>query len=195
MDQDIGNMIRCARHDRHEALSELMNAYQNYLRVLAQVWVPERIQNRFDPSDLVQETLLKASRGFNDFQGVTEAELTSWLRRILSRALIDVVRKHDLASREISLEQFDGSGERFLDLIVESGTSPSQAASRRELGVLLADALARLSERQRQLIILRSLKELDWTEVAANTGTTISSARAMWLRALSRLRLELGEIL
>ena len=195
MDQDIGNMIRSARQNRPEAVSELLNAYRNYLRMLAQVWVPERIQNRFDPSDLVQETLLKASRGFNGFRGVTEAELTSWLRRILSRALIDVVRKHDVASKEISLEQFDGSGERFLDLMVESGTSPSQAASRRELGVLLADALARLSERQRQLIILRSLKELDWAEVAAKTGTTISSSRAMWLRALSRLRLELGEVL
>ena len=195
MDQDIASMIRRARQDRPDAVSELLNAYRNYLRVLAQVWVPERIQNRSDPSDLVQETLLKASRAFNDFRGATEGELTSWLRRILSRALIDVVRKHDVASKEISLEQFDGSGERFLDLMVESGTSPSQAASRRELGVLLADALARLSERHRQLIILRSLKELDWTEVAAKTGTTISSSRAMWLRALSRLRLELGEVL
>ena len=196
MDVDFSGMIRRARCADPHAINEFLDAYRNYLRVLAQLWLPERLRSLLDPSDLVQETLVKANRGFQQFQGATEVELTSWLRRILSRALIDIARKHGRTSNEISLDrEIVASGDKFQQLLANSGTSPSQHACRRELGVLLADAMARLPERQRQVIILRSLQEQEWKDVASAMDRTISSVRAMWMRALSNLRTHLEEVL
>lgn len=196
MEIDFDSIIQQARKENPAAVNDLLDAYRNYLRVLAQLWLPDQLRNQLDPSDLVQETLVKAHRGFNQFQGTTEMELTGWLRRILSRALIDIVRKTGKASREISLDyEIDASGDRFHQLLANSGTSPSQNAGRRELGVLLADAMALLPDGQRQVITLRSLKELDWKDVAKTMDRTVSSVRAMWLRALSNLRIKLEEVI
>ncbi|MFO0865328.1 MAG: sigma factor [Gemmataceae bacterium] len=45
-------------------------------------------------SDLVQQTLLKATGSLDQFRGANEAELAGWLRRILANNLHDFLRKH-----------------------------------------------------------------------------------------------------
>jgi len=192
---EFSTLITSAREGDAVILNQLLDAYRNYLRVLAQTWLPRSIAPHADESDLIQETLLKAHKGFPQFRGTTEAELVVWLRKILSRTVIDFVRKQGRAINEVSLNQeIARSGDHFRALLANSGTSPSQEAGRRELGVILADALANLPERQRQVIVLRNLREMDWKDVSEEMDRTISSVRAMWIRALSNLRTELEEI-
>jgi RNA polymerase sigma-70 factor (ECF subfamily) len=196
MDADVPSMIHQARRQDPATLDQLLDIYRNYLRVLAQVWLADEMLGKLDPSDLVQETLLKAYQRFHQFQGGTEAELAIWLRRILSRLVVDVVRRYQGASRDVRRERsldrdFDGSADAFRLLMAASGSSPSHKTHRRELGVLLAEALVELSAGQRQVIILRSLKEKEWKQVAQAMDRTVSSVRAMWLRGLTELRTSL----
>ena len=58
--------------------------------------------------------------------------------------------------------------------------------------MLLAEALSRLPEDYREVIVLRNLEGLSHEEVAARMGRGIGAVRMLWLRALSRLRRELG---
>ncbi|MFO0954540.1 MAG: sigma-70 family RNA polymerase sigma factor [Isosphaeraceae bacterium] len=72
--------------------------------------------------------------------------------------------------------------------LVSSQSSPSHVASRRELGLLLADALATLPEDYREVIILRQLEDLPFSEIALKMGRTVESVKHLWVRALARLR-------
>jgi DNA-directed RNA polymerase specialized sigma24 family protein len=63
---------------------------------------------------------------------------------------------------------------------------------RRELGVRIADALARLKADDREVIVLRSLEERGWAQVAAAMDRSEEAVRALWGRAIQRLGADLG---
>jgi RNA polymerase sigma-70 factor (ECF subfamily) len=76
---------------------------------------------------------------------------------------------------------------------VAPGSSPSGQAARREQAVLLADALDRLPEHYREVIVLRHLEGLPFAEVARRLGRSEDGVQKIWVRALAGLRLALGE--
>ncbi|MCA9184490.1 MAG: sigma-70 family RNA polymerase sigma factor [Pirellulaceae bacterium] len=199
MQSEVELLIDRARRDDLVAFDRLLQLHRNYLHVLAQLWLAPEFLQKADPSDLVQEAFLKAHQKFHQFQGSSAAEWAAWLRRILSRAVVDFIRQYHGPTRDITREEpleyvFFESGDRFAALLAQSGSSPSQQAQRRELGVLLADALSLLPENHRQVIVLRSLKEMDWKDVASIMDRAIGTVRAMWLRALVELREHLEEV-
>jgi RNA polymerase sigma-70 factor (ECF subfamily) len=141
----------------------------------------------------VQDAFLKASQHFGQFRGTSDAELAGWLRQILARCLADFVRRFRTgarrAGREQSLEQLlDRSSEAMERVLAVEGSSPSSSAARRDLGVVLSDALAKLSEDQREVIVLHHLEGLDWDEVSRRMGRTTGAVRMLWTRALKQLR-------
>jgi len=191
---DVSRLIDEARRRRPEALDRLLESYRNYLALLARTGIDASLQGKADPSDLVQETLLKAHQRFAQFRGKTEAELAAWLRQILARNLRDLVRQYHRAearrvSREQSLEDVLGQSSQNLgQLLAARGASPSESAQRRELSVVLADALADLAADHREVIVLRSIEELDWDQVARRMGRSQGAVRILWTRALKQLR-------
>lgn len=72
--------------------------------------------------------------------------------------------------------------------VAGEGSSPSYAYQQRERAVILADALAELSPDHREVIVLRSIQELDWDEVADKMGRSRNAVRVLWARALKQLR-------
>lgn len=134
-------LLHEARHGRRESLGMLLENYRNYLTVLAHAQIDARLRPRTNPSDLVQETFLQASRHFDQFQGNAK-EFEAWLRRILHRRVVQLVRKHVLArKRSVRRELSAGVGDAGLNgsraggvlPLVSSSSSPSNQAQRREL--------------------------------------------------------------
>jgi RNA polymerase sigma-70 factor (ECF subfamily) len=190
----VSHLIRDAQADVPGALDRLLESFRNYLRLLARTGIDLSLQSKADPSDLVQETLLKAHQRFDQFRGQTEAELAGWLRQILARNLVDYARRfHSVrgrrGGREHPLEKMLQTSSDALNKLVEyNGTSPSDAAERRELTVVLADALAGLAADYREVIVLRSIEELSWDDVADKMGRSAGAVRILWARALKHLR-------
>ena len=71
-------------------------------------------------------------------------------------------------------------------------SSPSQQASRREQAVLVADALERLPEDYREVLLLRHWEGLTFIAIAQRMGRSEDAIEKLWLRALGRLRREMG---
>jgi RNA polymerase sigma-70 factor (ECF subfamily) len=166
-----------------------LGLYRNYLRLLARTWLRKELQVKADPSDLVQETMLRAARAFTNFRGTQEAELVAWLRQIMARQVADLVRSLKTDRRQLSREQpIDWTHDKLDDMAASSFARPSAVLRRRELGVLLADALAQLPPPRREVIVLRNLDDLDWPEVAARMGKTEAAVKKLWARALLALR-------
>lgn len=192
-------LIADARTGSAAALGSLLELYRNYLRLLARVEVGRRLQGKLDASDLVQETFTEAHRNFGLFRGNAERQLVSWLRQILAAKVANLVRHYfGTQGRDIRLEQelaqsLDNSSHALGAELAASISSPSQAAARREQAVLLADALSRLPEDYRDVIVMRNLEGLTFPEVALRMQRSQDSVEKLWLRGLARLRQVCGE--
>ncbi|HTU89244.1 MAG TPA: sigma-70 family RNA polymerase sigma factor [Gemmataceae bacterium] len=196
---DPPSLIERARAGDGSALGRLLESYRGYLTVLAEVQIGRRLQSKVDAADVVQEAFLGASRDFGQFRGACEAEFLGWLRQVLASVLANLVRHYQgTQRRDVRLErrlvvELDQSSQALDRGLADSQSSPSQQASRREQSVLLADALARLPEEWRDLLILRHLEGLTFPEVARRLGRTVDSLKKQWPKALARLRSLVGE--
>src|SRR5271168_1821592 len=174
-----------------------LERYRSWLGLLARLQVEPRFRAKFDPSDIVQQTMLEAVRDWPKFRGGTEAELAAWLRQILAHVLLHEMRRFGAAQRrdvdrEVSLEQaLAESSRRLGDALAAPGSSPSERASRHELELQLADALARLPADYAEVILLRNVEGLSHDEIAVRMGRGVGAVRMLWVRALARLRQEL----
>jgi RNA polymerase sigma-70 factor (ECF subfamily) len=196
---EVGQQLEQARGGDAAALGALLARCAGYLGLLARLQIGRRLQGKVDAADVVQEVFLEAHRHFHQFRGTTEAELLGWLRSILASLLANLVRRYfgtrgrdARLERELEVELDESS--RLLDPgLIDPGSSPSQLAARREQVVLLADALQRLPEDYRQVILLRHVEELPFADVAQRMGRTVDSVQKLWVRALAHLRRALGE--
>lgn len=192
---DPEKLLSRALTGEQHSLGELLEVYREYLTLLARLQIGRRLQGKVDAADLVQETFLEAHRNWKRFRGTSEAELLAWLRRILAARIVDVLRRYlGSKGRDVRLErelaQELERSSRHLDAgLLAKQESPSKQLSRREQGVLLADALARLPEDYREVLILRHLEGLTFPGVSQRMGRTLDSVKKLWMRALDRLRL------
>ncbi len=129
-----------------EGLPRPLEEYREYLRLLARLNVDPRLRGALDPSDIVQQTLLKAHENLGGFRGRSDAELRGWLRAILAQQLALIARKRGrrpirVHSLESALEQ---SSVRLESLLASEESSPSEDAMHAERLIELATALAAL---------------------------------------------------
>jgi RNA polymerase sigma-70 factor (ECF subfamily) len=195
---NLSRLLAELRDGDAEARAKTLARYHAWLRVLAQTQIGGRFRGKFDASDIVQQTLLEACRDLPQFRGNSEAELLAWLRQVLAHVLAHEFRryagtqKRDFAS-EVSLEQsLAQSSQHLVDMLAAPDTSPSLQAVRHEQEVMLAEVLARLPDDYREVIVLRNLEGLSHEEVAIRMDRGVGAVRMLWVRALARVRKELG---
>jgi RNA polymerase sigma-70 factor (ECF subfamily) len=193
-------LLQQARDGSEAATGLLLGSYGNYLTLLARVQIGRRLQGKVDPADLVQETFLEAHRQIRNFRGSTEGELLAWLRQILAGQVALLIRRYlGTKGRDVKLErelaqQIDQSSHAMDGAFLAAAQStPSQQAARREQAVLLAEALAKLPEDYREVIVLRHIESLTFATVAARMNRSEDSVQKLWVRALASLRGILGD--
>jgi RNA polymerase sigma-70 factor (ECF subfamily) len=176
-----------------------LGRWRSYLRLLAGLQLDPRWQAKLDPSDLVQQTLLRAYRALDQFRGTSEAELAAWLRQILARTLANATRdlhreRRDVA-RERSLEAtLAESSARLEAWLAAEQPSSGQQADHNEQLLRLAEALDGLPEAQRVALELHYLQGRPVAEVARHLGRSTTAAVGLLHRGLRRLRSRLQEL-
>jgi RNA polymerase sigma-70 factor, ECF subfamily len=191
---EVSQLLARARDGDGPALGQLLESYRNYLFLLARVQIGRRIQGKLDVADVVQETFLDVHRKIRQFRGHSEPQFLAWLRRIMVGILANQVRHYlGTKQRDVRLEQqlhedLDRSSVCLGAHLIAAESSPSTQASRREQAVLLADAMERLPDAYREVIILRQLEGLTFPQVADRLGRTEDSVKNLWARGLARLR-------
>lgn len=194
-------LIAKARAGEVAALGELCNLYRNYMRMVVRTGLGPKLRERVELSDVVQEALVEVIRQFPQFTGQNEAALVGWLRRLVGQKLADLGRYHSRAKRsaggpDVPLDAAwdlpgggDGSqGGKLLDMLALSQTSPSEAASKRELTVILADALAALPESESEVLWLYHAEGLSFEGIGDRMGVSRKSIKGIWARGLKSLK-------
>jgi RNA polymerase sigma-70 factor (ECF subfamily) len=181
-----------------EAIGRAMESCRNYLLLVANEELDSVLQRKAAPSDLVQETYLEAHRDLYLYQGRSDGDLKSWLRRILLNNLANLVRRYRgtgkrQLGREVSLDGSSPEGGKVLSLS-NGAKTPSSLAVRTEQTEAVLSALGRLPERDRQVVIWRNQDQCTFEEMGERLGGSPDMARKAWSRAIERLREEVGEI-
>ena len=195
--RSIERMLMLAKAGDTAILGGLLNHYSNYMKVLCHARLDPRIRGRVDASDVVQESILEAYRDFTGFEGNTSAEFTGWLRKILVHNLARVIEFHlQAAKRDVRQERLiddlttsvNRSHGRFESMLAHTGRSPSSHADHQERLEALANAIAGLPPVYRDVIVLRHIEGLPFSEVALQMDRTPGATRMLWMRALEQLR-------
>jgi RNA polymerase sigma-70 factor (ECF subfamily) len=169
-----------------------LDGYRSYLRLLARLHLDEPLRGRVAPSDIVQQTLLKAHAARAQFRGQTEAERLAWLRQILAHTLANLARDHRReirdVRREVPLDGIERTSTRLGNLLAADQTSPSMRAARAEEVLRLAAALEELPDDQREAVARHYLLGEPLAEVAARLDRTPAAAAGLVQRGLRKLR-------
>lgn len=147
------------------------------------------LRQKTEVDDVVQETLLKAFDSLTDFDDRGEGTFAGWLCRIAENVIRNLATHHRAAKRAADVEVVRVT--RILATARETAAGPATIAAVRDDGQGLRDALDRLSDELRTVMLLRHFQDCTIDEIAATTNKSASAVR----RALGRAMRELGEVL
>jgi RNA polymerase sigma-70 factor (ECF subfamily) len=176
--------------DQPEGLVRRIEDYRDYLHLLARLQLDPRLRGKLDPSDVVQQTLVKAHQNREQFRGCSEGEQAAWLRRILANSLIDAARKYQ---REVAVEvavekAVNDSSARLEAWLAAEQSSPSEHVCHEEQLLRLAGALVCLPDEQRLVIELHHLKQDTVADIARELDKTEAAVAGLLRRGLKKLR-------
>lgn len=195
MPGSASSILVAAQAGSSEAVGEALDRCRRYLLDIARQALGPALRAKGGASDLVQETYLEAHRQFPNFVGDSEVQLRAWLRCLLMHKAAQLGRRYrGTRKRQLSREIPFG--------IVDSITAhPSQFAARMPTPSVqviadeqlsrLNDAVSRLPEDYRRVMLCRYQQAMSFEEVGQRMGRTADAARMLWVRALERLKVEL----
>lgn len=154
----------------------------------------------FESEDAVQETLVRAWRSFDRFEG--RASLRSWLYRIATNVCLDMLKARERRARPMDLASPVPSSSPLTPALPEAtwiepmpdgrmlppGGDPAEVAAQRDsVRLAFVAALQHLAPRQRAVLILREVLAWKASEVAELLDATVASVNSALQRARSAL--------
>lgn len=174
----------------------LLDRYHDRLRRMIAVRLDPRLQGRFDPSDVLQETYVGAFALLPDYLREMRMPFFLWIRYLTAHHLGRIHRAHlgrrmRDAGREISLYRGampEASSAALAAQLLGKDCRPSEVAARAERQLRLQDALNRMDPIDREVLSLRHFERLTRSETAQVLNISGAATAKRYLRALERLR-------
>jgi RNA polymerase sigma-70 factor (ECF subfamily) len=195
-DPEIEALLRDAARGDAQAEWRLLERHRDRLRTMIAARLDRRLAPRVDPSDVVQETLADAARRLPDYLRDRPLPFYPWLFRLAADRVARTHRDHVASTvRGVGREErIDGPSHdeaiatRWVDRLADGEATPGRRLVREERRLLLARAMERMDEVDREILGLRYLDQLAFDEIAAVLGIGLSAAKMRHLRAIERLR-------
>src|SRR5205823_3074082 len=149
-----------------------------------------RLRSRVDPSDIIQETQIEAVRRLDDFLARRPMPFRVWILKTAFQHLLMARRRHLRTSRRTKGREEplpEASSQGLAAKLAGRGSSPSRRLQRIEQAENVRQALARLSDDDREVLLMRTYEDLPYAAIAALLDVTPAAARQRHGRALLRL--------
>jgi RNA polymerase sigma-70 factor, ECF subfamily len=162
---------------RAPACPDTGSLYRMHMPQVAR-WAERLAGPSLDWEDIVHEVFVIAHQRIGGFRG--DANITTWLFSITAK-VVQHRRRKERWRRWLS-----GSADDTAGHLPSAGPDPLRMAERRQTAAVVYRVLDRLSERDRQILILFELEELSADEVGALLGIKPANARVRLYRAHAR---------
>src|SRR5712675_1190716 len=166
------DLVRRAQHGDLEAYDELVRRYQE--RIYATVY--HMTSNHEDANDLAQDSFIKAYQALKSFKG--GSSFYTWLYRIAVNKTINFLKQRK-NRMHLSLNDLDFNTENNPDLVaLISEKTPRRDAGLKELQEKLNEALLKLSEQHRLVMVLHDVQGQSHEEIAEIMNCNIGTVRS-----------------
>lgn len=175
-----------------EAREQILRDFRPLLRLVAGRHLRQSFTQRFDASDVVQQTCLAVQQSFDTFRGTCSAELHAWLERILRRTVHRLHQVHSAEKRDVGRERAGLNSEPTLSFVWTSASTqqpgPISAVIAGERALQVASALAQVPARYRAIIEQRFVDGMTLRDIAQAEKTTVGTVAGLLRRGLEYLQ-------
>ncbi len=153
------------------------------------------LSNRFDAEEVVQDAFMKVYTNIEKFRG--DSSFTTWFYRIVTNLSRNKYHWHRRRGRDenvsISDNRFSGDGVQ-LDLeIPDRAFEPDRLLERIEAESTLMDAIKKLPEKFREVILLRHIEDMSYREIAGLLECELGTVKSRIARAREALKFKFAQ--
>ncbi len=183
------------RDGDQDAIAELFAQHRQRLRTMIELRMDPRLAGRVDPSDVLQDTFIDLNKRIHEYQA-GELPFFLWLRLKVGHRLTYLHRYHlgtqkRSAFREVSLVNGPmpaASSVSLASQLMGRITSASNAAIRAETRLRLQEALNKMDDMDREVLVLRHFEDLTNVETAQALQISQTAASNRYIRSLKKLK-------
>ena len=190
----MSNPDQASRFSSSDELGEFIESHRNQLLAYIDRNIGPALRSRLEAEDILQEVTISALGSPEQFN-VEGRDPFRLLCQLAEQRIIDAHRHHvgakkRSASREVSMDApaSSGDGFGFIDMLVASITSPSQAFSHDQKEFRLQQAIMELSEEQRDILRMRFVEGMATKEIAEQIGKSDGAIRVLLTRTVAHLQ-------
>ena len=175
--------------EQDRQIAEVMATERSRLRS----FIRRRVPNEMDAEDLLQEVLFELVQAHRLLQPIDY--VTGWLFRVARNRITDLFRKKKPETfGDLSVEDEEGEGLHFEDLLPSSEAGPEAVYLRNLLLDELEAAIGDLPEEQRAVFVAHEIEGCSFKELSAETGVGVNTLLSRKRYAVLRLRERLQRI-
>lgn len=156
------------------------------------------VSNRDDAAEATQDAMLKVCEHIDGFR--SDAKFTTWMTRIVMNQCISLLRKRKIRNH-ISLESSgarpngDDQATSLRHYLADPGEpGPDQHVETREMLDYLKNAIGRLDEDFRSVLVLRDIEQMDYQQIAEVLELKVGTVKSRLFRARLALRQEVRKL-
>jgi RNA polymerase sigma-70 factor (ECF subfamily) len=181
-------LVRRFKEGDRGAYSEIVRRYQDRVFTLALRWMGDRQV----AEEVAQDVFLALFRSLSRFRG--DAQLSTWIFRVVVNHCKNrrLYRRRRHMDKHEALEGESKDNDAPGRQIADEGPGTDAALHAQEAGVLLQEALERLDEEPRQIIVLRDIQDLSYEEIADILDLPRGTVKSRLHRARAQLAQLLG---
>ena len=193
MEADFSSEVESIRSGGIDAATSMFVDSREKLRRMIEFRLDSRLRGRIEPADVLQDAWVNISSRLDEYLASPDVPFFIWMRQLTYQQLIDNQRQHFGKKRSPLLERRLSESSSSVNVVLNAtlrdpGTSPSNAAMRVEDFRGLRNAIRRMDDIDREILMLRHFEQLSNVEVAQILELSTTAASNRYIRAMERLR-------
>ncbi len=191
--QKTQELVALAQGGDQSALNHLYKVYSERVRWMVRFRMSKELRFKLESMEIVQDTLVNALHGLDNFTYKNEGDFVRWLSKIAENELRGSLRKLHADKRDIrNVVRFNydrpTTGGRYAGMPTPvDATTPSVIMSKRDELARLEKAIDGLKPEYREVIVLTKIDGLSYNEMGQRLGKSNEAVRKLMSRAMVEL--------
>lgn len=176
------DLVKNAKGGDQLAFEQLVSKYERLVYSICY----RMFNNNEDALDFTQETFIKVYKNME--KAICKGSFKSWICTVATNTCLDELRKRSKKKTfSLDAEYENGDGSVKFEL-ADTAPTPIDELLRNEDAKLLKDAINKLSDEYKTMIILRDIEELTYDEIATSLDMSLGTVKSRISRSRNKLQ-------